>query len=386
MPMKRIRRLFGEPAADPGLKEEFERETKALSLEMLSLTCLIGMFLFPLFGTLDIIVFPQLYPVFWGLRLIEVAVCAALYALLKTKWVRDHPADAGMLLMIASCLDIVAMCWLTGGPTSVYYAGINLTILVVIFVMILDARRVLIACAVVYLFFLLPLLRGSYDASRTAVIISNSYFLLITMALAVLWTSDQEPDAVGGLARQAEPGQGQRGSQAAGRPEIAVLREREPRGPDAADLDSRADREPLYGRCRKPVRRTAGPVGDDLPELPEAPGHDQPDARFLPDRGGQGRPPPEPGGSRCPLAGDDRHIPAPGRAQGAPTGLHQARRRSGRRYRCGQVRADRDEPGPQRPEVHGKRIDRAVLEDGRSARHPGRGGYGYRHRARASSL
>ena len=87
-----------------------------------------------------------------GIRLIEVAICAVLYFSLKTKLIQDHPVDAGMFLMIASCLDIVAMCWLTGGPTSPYYAGINLTILVVIFVMIQDAKRVLAACAVVYLF------------------------------------------------------------------------------------------------------------------------------------------------------------------------------------------------------------------------------------------
>ncbi|MCX6560211.1 MAG: ATP-binding protein [Candidatus Aminicenantes bacterium] len=188
MALKMLKLFLGEPVADPGLKEQFERETRSLSREMLSLTCLIGMFLFPLFGTLDVIVFPRLYPVFWALRLIEVVVCAVLYALAKSKWVRSHPADAGMFLMIASCLNIVAMCWLTGGPTSVYYAGINLTILVVIFVMILDARRALLACAVVYAFFMLPLLSGSFDASQTAAIVSNNYFLLITMALAVLWT------------------------------------------------------------------------------------------------------------------------------------------------------------------------------------------------------
>jgi putative two-component system response regulator len=188
MRLKIIRDFFSERIDDPGLKEQFDRETKTLSLEMLRLTCLIGMFLFPLFGTLDIILFPRLYPVFWGLRLIEVVICAFIYFFSRSMLIRDHPADAGMFLMIASCLDIVAMCWLTGGPTSVYYAGINLTILVVIFVMILDARRVLAACAVVYLLFMLPLIYGSFNSSQTASIISHNYFLLITMALAVLWT------------------------------------------------------------------------------------------------------------------------------------------------------------------------------------------------------
>ena len=188
MRLKKTRDFFSERIEDPDLKEQFDRETKTLSQEMLRLCCLIGMFLFPLFGTLDIVVFPHLYLIFWGLRLIAVAVCALFYFSSRSRPIRDRPVDAGMVLMIVSGLDIVAMCWLTGGPTSVYYAGINLTILVVIFVMILDAKRAFAACAVIYFFFMLPLITGSFDSSQTASIVSNNYFLLITMALAVLWT------------------------------------------------------------------------------------------------------------------------------------------------------------------------------------------------------
>ena len=155
---------------------------------MLRTTALIGMFLFPLFGTLDVIDFPGLYPKLWLLRLLEVIICAFVYFSLKTKFVREHTADVGMALMIVSCLDIVAMCWLTGGPTSVYYAGINLTILVVIFVIILDMKRVLIACAIIEFFFILPVFLSFYDAAQRAAVVSNNYFLLITMFLAVIWT------------------------------------------------------------------------------------------------------------------------------------------------------------------------------------------------------
>jgi len=188
MKIKTILDFLNERIEDQGLKEQFDRETKTLSLEMLRLTCLIGMILFPLFGTLDVIVFPHLYPILWGLRAIEIGICALIYFSSGTKLIRENPSDAGMILMIVSCLNIVLMCWMTGGPASVYYAGINLTILVVIFVMILDAKRVLAACAVVYLCFMLPLIASSYDASQTASIVSNNYFLLITMVLAVLWT------------------------------------------------------------------------------------------------------------------------------------------------------------------------------------------------------
>ncbi|MBN1940302.1 MAG: response regulator, partial [Candidatus Aminicenantes bacterium] len=88
-------------------------------------------------------------------------------------------------LMIASCLVITAMCWMTGGPASPYYAGINLTILVVIFVMILDARRVMVACGIVYAAFMLPLAFGPAQAST---VVANNFFLITTMALAVTWT------------------------------------------------------------------------------------------------------------------------------------------------------------------------------------------------------
>ncbi len=180
--------LLSERIADQPLREQFERETKALSREMLRATTLIGMFLFPLFGTLDIIDFPAIFLRLWGLRLAEIAVCALIFLSLNSKLVRERTADVGMLLMIFSCLDIVAMCWLTGGPTSVYYAGINLTILVVIFVLILDVKRVLAACAVIEFSFVLPLFFWSYGAAERSAVISNNYFLVTTMFLAVVWT------------------------------------------------------------------------------------------------------------------------------------------------------------------------------------------------------
>lgn len=188
MRFKDVLGFLDERIEDPVLRGEFVRETKILSLRMLRLTTIIGMILFPLFGTLDIIVYPRLYPVLWLLRLFEVAFCALIYFSLGTRLVRRLTADVGMVLMIFSCLDIVAMCWLTGGPASVYYAGINLTILVVIFVMILDVKRVLVACGVVYACFLAPLWLRRAGAAEISAVVSNSYFLLITMGLAVLWT------------------------------------------------------------------------------------------------------------------------------------------------------------------------------------------------------
>ncbi len=188
MRFKGLRSFFDERIEDPTLLEQYRLETKALSVRMLRLTAVIGMFLFPLFGTLDVIVYPRLFPVLWGLRAVEVAFCALIYLSIKSRLVVERPADIGMVLMIFSCLDIVAMCWLTGGPASVYYAGINLTILVVIFVMILDVKRVLAACAVVYVFFLAPLAVRRSGVTDTATVVANSYFLIITMGLAVLWT------------------------------------------------------------------------------------------------------------------------------------------------------------------------------------------------------
>ena len=62
MRLRKILDLLNERIEDPTLREHFERETKALSLEMLRTTALIGMFLFPLFGTLDVIDFPDALP------------------------------------------------------------------------------------------------------------------------------------------------------------------------------------------------------------------------------------------------------------------------------------------------------------------------------------
>jgi hypothetical protein len=146
MRVRRILDLNNEHVVDRTLREHFERKTKALSLEMLRTTALIGMCPVLFFGMLDVIDFRGLYPKLRLLRLLEVIICAFVYFSLKTKFVREDTADVGMALMIVSCLDIVATCWLTGRPTSVYYAGINLTILV--------------ARAIIEFFFILPVLNS----------------------------------------------------------------------------------------------------------------------------------------------------------------------------------------------------------------------------------
>jgi hypothetical protein len=60
MRLPRILDILSERVADRTLREHFKREIKVLSLEMLRTTTLIGMFLFPLLGTLDIIDIPAL--------------------------------------------------------------------------------------------------------------------------------------------------------------------------------------------------------------------------------------------------------------------------------------------------------------------------------------
>ena len=42
-------------------------------------------------------------------------------------------------MMMVSGIDIATMCHLTGGPSSMYYAGINLTVLLMIFVLPLNS-------------------------------------------------------------------------------------------------------------------------------------------------------------------------------------------------------------------------------------------------------
>ncbi|MFH1378739.1 MAG: ATP-binding protein [bacterium] len=186
--LKKIISIINETIPNQKLRENFLVETQALALEMIKITCILGPMIFLFFGILDIFVFPKILFKLWALRLIPVVLCAVLYFSLKTDFVKRNTFNFSMFLLLLGTLNIATMCYLTGGPVSIYYAGINLSFLFMIFILPLDLKRVLIVCVITYIYYMLPLLYLKPGSYNVAYLIANNFFLVHTMMLGIVGT------------------------------------------------------------------------------------------------------------------------------------------------------------------------------------------------------
>jgi signal transduction histidine kinase len=111
---------------------------------------------------------------------------------LTSNFAKNNLKNFGMLIILANGVAISTMCHLTGGPSSIYYAGINLTLLCAVLILPLDLKRVFLSCLIIYLYYIspLPLLYDSdyYKTYSLAYFLSNNFFLLTTMVLCIIGT------------------------------------------------------------------------------------------------------------------------------------------------------------------------------------------------------
>ncbi len=181
-----LKNFFARETKDDILYQQFENETLVLGHEMIRITCFIGMFFYTLFGILDLFVFPNKYLEIFIWRAIFVGICIVVYFLRNMKFVQKNVQNVGMLIMTASGVDLATMCHITGGPSSIYYAGINLNFIVMMFILPLDVKRVLIASLIIYLYYMFPFFSETWKNFN--VVISNNFFLITTMFLSILGT------------------------------------------------------------------------------------------------------------------------------------------------------------------------------------------------------
>ncbi|MEN8123079.1 MAG: histidine kinase dimerization/phospho-acceptor domain-containing protein, partial [Bacteroidota bacterium] len=190
---KDIKYFFNESIKDDKLRKKFVTETEKLCIEMVKLSCVITIFFYPLFGILDIFTFPEEYSSIWLIRIITIIICIIIFFNLKNNVLKNNNIkNIGMLIMLVNGIAIATMCHMTGGPSSIYYAGINLTLLVTVLILPLDVKRVSFSCLITYIYYVspLPLIYDNayYKIYNLSYIVSNNFFLLTTMVLCIIGT------------------------------------------------------------------------------------------------------------------------------------------------------------------------------------------------------
>jgi signal transduction histidine kinase len=111
---------------------DYDRE---VSLNNIKVGCVLGMILMPAGFILDLFVYPDRWESFLVLRICSSLLIGIFLALLLTPFGRAYYRSLGIVLLLIPTASIAFMIYETDGPASPYYAGINLVLLMVAFVL-----------------------------------------------------------------------------------------------------------------------------------------------------------------------------------------------------------------------------------------------------------
>src|ERR1041385_2085306 len=129
----------------PEIEKAFQDWDRVATIRNFRVACLLGIILMPAGVILDHFVYPEDVIYFLKLRLLSSGLIAAFLGVLLTDFARRHYRVLGVALSFLPSSFLAVMIYRTGGPSSPYYAGLNLVLLVVGFVMHWTFRESLIA-------------------------------------------------------------------------------------------------------------------------------------------------------------------------------------------------------------------------------------------------
>ena len=143
---------------------EFDRE---VTISKFKISCILGMTLVPTFAVVDFVVYPEHAYTFLWLRLLCSAMIGVFLSVLLTPFGRRHIRFFGVTLVLIPASLIAYMVYVTEGTESPYYAGLNLVLLVVGFVLNWTFRESLVAVSLVIATYLVAcFLPGSGESIR----------------------------------------------------------------------------------------------------------------------------------------------------------------------------------------------------------------------------
>jgi signal transduction histidine kinase len=173
---------------DAGLTEAFEAYDRAVTVKNIQVGCLVGMVLMPAGWLLDRVVYPKMVGPFLKLRLACALLIAVFWALVVTPPGRRHHRKLGLILALIPASFMSWMIHATQGASSPYYAGLNLVLLVVGFILHWTFAESLLAVALVMAMYLAACFPSARAASDP-LFANNLYFMALTGMIVVLGSS-----------------------------------------------------------------------------------------------------------------------------------------------------------------------------------------------------
>jgi diguanylate cyclase (GGDEF)-like protein len=166
----------------------FESMLRRRNVVGLRLAALLVSIMFPLFWILDWVVMPGWVTLTFWLRLLGISCSLAIWitTFRKGDLVYRYANRMGISLGILIGWLITIMAWLDHGYESPYYAGVNLVILGCSFLFAWPLRLSLGFNALLYGFYMAPLLAGSIPVQDPGVAVTNQFFLISTILISVI--------------------------------------------------------------------------------------------------------------------------------------------------------------------------------------------------------
>ena len=165
------------------IRQAFVKYDRQVIINNVKVGCLVGALLMPLGTFLDYFVYREDLSLFLELRLLCSLLIAVFWAIVVTPFGHKHPRKLGVLLAMFPSFFISWMIYVTEGSRSPYYAGLNLVLLLIGFVLYWTLTESLVAVSLVMLMYIIACaLHG--DVSRVA-FANNLYFLALTGVIVV---------------------------------------------------------------------------------------------------------------------------------------------------------------------------------------------------------
>ena len=162
----------------------FAEHDRKVILDNVKVGCWIGMALMPAGVVLDWVVYRPQVMQFLILRLVCSGLIAVFLKLVCSDVGERHPRKLGVILAMFPASFITIMIYVTTGAESPYYAGLNLVLLVIGFVLYWTLVESLVAVSLVVVMYVIGcLLHGGIVLTMFG---NNLYFLVLTGIIVVV--------------------------------------------------------------------------------------------------------------------------------------------------------------------------------------------------------
>ncbi|TAL06700.1 MAG: hypothetical protein EPO07_01415 [Verrucomicrobia bacterium] len=179
--------MHNDPPVSREVLSAYAEYDRQVTISNFKVACVIGMLLMPAGYVLDRAMYPDLVSQFLQLRFVSSLVIGLFLGILLTPFGHRRYRMLGVTLFLIPASFIAWMIYASpDGATSPYYAGLNLVLLVLAFVLHWTFWESLTAAAlVIVLYAVASFAHGSINRTTIGEFVNNLYFLVLTGVIVI---------------------------------------------------------------------------------------------------------------------------------------------------------------------------------------------------------